>query len=318
MSLEVVTLQDSQTGSQAKILPGYGFNCFSFQAVLGGEKHEVLWAEAGFESGEKRPSGSGIPILFPFAGRLVGQEFAWEGKRYPLSLAPSDPLGNAIHGFVLNRPWQVLEQSDAQIVGEFSASGQEPEILQQWPADFSLRATYTLAANRLSCRLDVTNPGETTLPFGLGLHPYFRLPLAAGSPADGCRLIVPAGNRWEMVDMLPSGKTFPADENLSAEGVLFAGAKFDDLFGELSYEEGWCRARIVDPQAGRTLTHRFGEDFPFCVIYIPPHREAVCLEPYSTLPDAFRLEREGTRAGLKQLAPGESWQTETVIELVEG
>src|SRR5688500_248798 len=109
MALEIVTLRDESTGSSVKVLVGYGYKSYQFEAVCGGEPIDVLWSAPNFESGRERPSHSGIPILFPFPGRISGTSFDFRGRSYPLEAG--DAFGNAIHGFVLNRPWQVVEQS---------------------------------------------------------------------------------------------------------------------------------------------------------------------------------------------------------------
>src|SRR5688572_8288528 len=92
--LQRIELTDAATGSRAKILAGFGFNCYSFEPVVDGERIETLWSAPDFEAGTARPSGSGIPILFPFAGRMRGTKFEFNGKEY--NLPPGDALGNAI------------------------------------------------------------------------------------------------------------------------------------------------------------------------------------------------------------------------------
>ena len=84
MPLESVTIADEQAGTTAKILVGFGFNCYSFQVSHGDGEREVLWAAADFESGRQRASGSGIPVLFPFPGRIRGGTFSFGGRRYDL------------------------------------------------------------------------------------------------------------------------------------------------------------------------------------------------------------------------------------------
>ena len=79
-----------------------------------------------------------FPILFPFPGRISGTSFHFRGRDYPLQAG--DGIGNAIHGFVLNRPWQVVEQSDHRVVGRFHAAKVDASLLEHWPADFELAA----------------------------------------------------------------------------------------------------------------------------------------------------------------------------------
>ncbi|MEZ6109737.1 MAG: hypothetical protein R3C99_01600 [Pirellulaceae bacterium] len=45
----------------------------------------ILGSALGFGvDPEQRPSGSGIPLLFPFPGRWPGTSFTWQDKTYPL------------------------------------------------------------------------------------------------------------------------------------------------------------------------------------------------------------------------------------------
>jgi aldose 1-epimerase len=306
MSLETISLRDPNTGAAAKILPGFGFNCYSFCPQPAGEPIEVLWSHPNFASGSERPSHSGVPLLFPFAGRIRGMSYAFQGKTYTLQTL-DDHRGNAIHGFVLNRPWRVAHASATRVVGEFRASREDPKILEQWPADFEITVSYELAGNTLKSEIRITNPDDKPLPFGFGTHPYFRVPLGPGGDAAQCRVTVPVSEYWELVDMLPSGKQLKADGPRGlAAGMKFADTKLDDVFTGLSPAGGPYRATIEDPHLGRKLTVEFDKLFRECVVYNPPHREAICIEPYTCVPDPFTLAAKGIETGLRVLAPGES------------
>ena len=314
MSTQIITLKDEQRGSQAQVLPELGFNCFSFQPLVQERPMEVLWSAPNFSSGSERPSGSGVPILFPFPGRIRGTSFRFGGHEYPLP--PGDAFGNAIHGFVLNRPWRIVEQSEKKVTGEFKASVDDASILEHWPADFQIRLSYTLAGNRLITEVEITNPDERPLPFGFGTHPYFRMPLGGKGDSSHSIVTVPCKARWELVDMLPNGKKAPVrDKDSLRVGVQFSDAKFDDVFTDLTFEDGQCTTSIVDPENAATLVMSFDQQFSNCVVYTPPHREAICIEPYSCVPDAYWLEEQNIPSGLRILAPGESFKSQIEIRL---
>ena len=303
MTPEPLVISDAASGASARILSNFGFNCYSFQAAPAGEPIETLWAAPDFTSGKSKPSHSGIPLLFPFPGRLRGSHLNYHGQTYPLG--SDDGLGNAIHGFVLNRPWRIVEHLPARAVGEFQASVDEPGLLRRWPADFRLVVSYEVSGSSLVCQIKVHNPGDSALPFALGAHPYFRLPLGPGGKADDCRVTVPAKEYWELVDMLPSGRKLPATSGRDlAAGLAFAETKLDDVLTGLASEGGVVRTAISDPHSGRVLEVAFDESFSECVVYNPPHREAICIEPYTSVPDAFELEANGVKTGLRMLAPG--------------
>src|SRR4051794_28316766 len=112
-----VLLTDSQFGSQARLLPEIGFNCFSLQIPVNGQLVEVLESEPGFEAGDKRGTRSGIPWLFPFPNRIEKGRYTWNGISYELPV--SDTFGNAIHGFVMDRPWRVVTADSQTVIAEF-------------------------------------------------------------------------------------------------------------------------------------------------------------------------------------------------------
>lgn len=314
MQLEPITLTDADSGATAKIASGLGFNCYSFQPVMSGQPIEVLWSEANFLSGTCKPSHSGIPILFPFPGRLRGSHLTYHGQSYPLGT--DDGLGNAIHGFVLSRPWRIIENLGHRASGEFHASVDEPGLLRRWPCDFRISVTYEVTGWTLICEIEIHNPGDTRLPFGLGLHPYFRLPLGADGRAPACQVTVPAAQYWELADMLPTGRRLPADgPRQLSNGLRFDQMHLDDVFTGLTFSGGIGRATIDDLHSPRRLDLLFDQAFREHVVYNPAHREAVCLEPYTCVPNAYELEADGVETGLQRLDPGERFHAQFEIRL---
>ncbi len=317
MAPTCVAIRDAESGAEARVLAGFGFNCFSFRVPHGDADIELLWSEEGFEQGTKRASGSGIPILFPFPGRIQGVEFEWDGRRFKLQ--DGDGRGNAIHGFVHQRPWRVIEQSASRVVGQFQASQDDPELLDRWPADFLITVRYEVAGQSLKSRLVVENPGDTPLPCGLGTHPYFRVPIGPGT-ADNCVVRFPVTQQWELDGMITTGQRVPLTEGENyLEGVKFADMTLDNVFSGLESREGACLASIDDPHddphGGPRMEMEFSDLFRECVVYNPPHREAVCIEPYTCAPDPFRLHKQGVDAGLRILRPGESLSVDIEIRL---
>jgi aldose 1-epimerase len=315
MTSHIVELNDSESGARARVLASFGFNCFSWMPVLNDGPREMLWAEEGFEAGDKRPSRSGIPLLFPFPGRIGGAAFDFQGRHFELER--NDGLGNAIHGFVYNRPWRVLEQSASRVVGEFQASKVDRKILERWPSDFRIRVSYELRARELNSHIRYENAGDGQLPSGFGTHAYFRLPLSEGGSVDDTILVAPVRKYWEADGKLPSGKILPVQNSAEwAKGLRLGDQDFDVDYTDLQLPpNGLFRTQLKDPSSGRTLTQTFDASFTQCVVFTPPHREAICMEPYSCVPDAFRLGAQGCDTGLEILKPGESRQATIRIEI---
>jgi aldose 1-epimerase len=313
MTPEIITIRDANSGASAEILVSQGFNCFRFSALLADQPVEVLYAPADFSTGQGRPSRGGIPLLFPFPGRIPGTTFTWEGK--PYSLEPGDAFGNAIHGFALSRPWRVIEQGENRVVGQFHAWRDDPALKNRWPADFRITAEYRLSGNSLLADYRIENPCDVSLPCGFGTHPYFRVPLAGATAAD-CLVKLPVSARWELNEMLPTGRRIELSDAAAYQtGQRFGDMQFDDAFTGLQSAAGWTVASIHDPNSRITMTQRFDNNFRECVVYTPPHREAICIEPLTCVPNCFDLASRGIDAGLKILPPGGTFTVRVEIHI---
>ena len=109
--------------------------------------------------------------------------------------------------------------------------------------------------------------------------------------------------------MLPTGRTLPADGPYAlAAGLPAANMHLDGVLTDLESRGGRVACRIEDAVNRRRLTLEFDEVFRECVVFNPPHREAVCLEPYTNPPDAFALAEQGVGGGPRVLQPGESFE----------
>jgi aldose 1-epimerase len=311
---KTITIEDSGSGTRAEILPGVGFNLFSFRPVVEGVAVEVIWAEEGFGPASTL-SLHGVPLLFPFAGRLQGDTFTFEGNEYRVT-GSEVYGGNVAHGFVLSRPWRVVHAAADEAAGEFHASVDDPSLLEQWPADFRIQVTYRVQGASLISDIVIENPDTRPLPFGFGTHPYFRLPIGDGSRPDAT-ITVPASEVWTHVDGLPTGERAPVtgSEDLR-EGVRFADLAFDGVLTGLAVEDGGLvHTRIADPVSGLTVDQSFDPVFRNAIIYTPVHGEAVAVEPWTTVPNAFALGDAGIETGLNVLAHGEKWATRITISL---
>ena len=315
-----IRLHDPDSGSMALIAAETGFNCFAFQAVVAGTTVDVLDAPVDFPTGDYRPSGYGIPILFPYPNRIRSGQFSWETREFSLSAERSafDPNGNVIHGFCLDRPWRVERLGERAVVGEFQLSVDAADRLGDWPADFLIRIRYEVHDTSLRADITIENPNERNLPWGFGTHPYFRLPLGSNSRPKHCLIEVPAREEWELIDCLPTGlrRPLPKDKDLRA-GEYFDVLQFDDILtGLTTTPDDAIECVILDEAAGLQVSQRCDRRFRNVVVYTPPQRDAICLEPYTCVTDAVHLEQRGIDAGLEILPPGE--QTQLWIEIQAG
>jgi aldose 1-epimerase len=319
----VYVLEEEAGRARASVAPAHGCNCFSWQVERGGTVFDLLYADPQFFAGAK-PTRSGIPVLFPFPNRLRDGRFTWAGKEYRQPL--NDPAGkNAIHGFACRRPWRVVAQGAdseaAWLTAEFQGSVDAPDSIPHWPADYRIRLTFRLGADMLRISAAVDNPDRVPLPFGLGYHPYFRLPAVAGDRAEDYLAQAAASWLWELRDSLPAGPLLPVD----AARDLRRPRRVADL----QLDDVWhCPVAASDPRSAdvyrasvfrpgpvpEVLRLETGAAFRELVGFTPPHRQAICFEPYTCTTDAINLQQRGVDAGLLVLQPGEQWQGEVKMQ----
>lgn len=123
---------------------------------------QLLW------NGDEKYWTDRAPVLFPFVGRLTGGQYRLHGKVYPMS----------IHGFAAASEFSVLEQSADTVT---LALRDNEETLRQYPLHFEFLVRYALHGRELEIGYTVRNPNAEELPFGIGGHPGFRVPLCAGT-----------------------------------------------------------------------------------------------------------------------------------------
>lgn len=317
--MDNITLQDKQSGSSASLSLKYGFNCYEFKAVIAGRTVDVIDSAPDFPETGQRASGNGIPILFPFPNRIREGKFQWNGKAYHIpESAVSYNNGNVIHGFCLDRPWRLIDSGDQYAVGQFQLSLDAPDCQDYWPADFIIEIRYSLNGANLRADIQIKNPDSQPLPWGFGTHPYFKLPFGTDSQAGYCLVTLDAAEQWELDACMPTGQRVPvpADKDLR-EGVEFSKLSLDDVYTGLSSDSPILDCDLVDEQAGIQLTQRYNSDFREVVMFTPPGREAICLEPYTCVTDAINLQQQDIDAGLQILPPGETKDLFIEIEVGE-
>ena len=305
----VYALSRPDTRSLIEVWPAHGFNCLRWQ--VGGR--DLLYSAADWADNPV-PTRSGVPILFPFPNRIRDGVFAHDGTTY--QLAKNDPAkANAIHGFSPRNPWQVFgygaDATGAWVHGDFQLSVNAPEADRVWPGDALLSVVYRLREDRLRIDSRVRNMGERPFPFGFGLHPYFQFP---GDP-DISRYVLhaPARSVWESVNNLPTGERQPvSDERNWNRPRTIGGTQLDTVYGDLGAireDDGGLLLRATLGHVDRPgrLELWTTADFREAVLFTPPHRKAVCLEPYTCVTDAVNLQARGVDAGWRELPVGGQW-----------
>ncbi len=214
--IEVCELRSGK--AEARIVPAWGNNCVSLTWQGYSILEPVEWSVLA-----EKPTGFGIPILFPFPNRVANGRFEFGGKAYSL-----DPPR---HGFVRSRPWIVTGslagEQEAWVTALFE-SHLHPDIpVDSYPSSFSLEATYRLRPDCLILAYAARNTGQRYLPVGLGIHPYFQ------RPKQGT-LTVPANQIWELEDSLPTGEKVPVQKRYDLrKPARLEDLELDDIYTDL-------------------------------------------------------------------------------------
>jgi len=170
----------------------------------------------------------------------------------------------------------------------------------------------------MTMSITVSNPTASDLPYGFGIHPYFRLPFPPGGDPGRTRVIVPASRTWVLKDFIPTGETRPVDPRLDFRaGQPIRGLKLDDVLTGLEYDGARGACRLVDEEKGAEFRLGFDRSFRELVMYTPPDRpQVISLEPYTQTTDAINLQARGVDAGLRVLGHGAHDSFELTMETV--
>ncbi len=303
--IETYVLRDDTTKAEARIATNLGNNCYSFGIPVNGEWIDLIDPPPDLETLKNEPTKYGNPILFPFPNRIREGKFSFGGKEYTFDKAPGTP--NAIHGLLLNQPYQVesVDTADrASIVCRLD-SREFPAIMRQYPLPFEIRITHTLIETTLTLDIHIRNTGDNNMPMGFGIHPYFRVPLSSKSSAERCLITVPASKRWELEELLPTGEVSDLDEDTDfRSGKPLAGQQFDDVLTGVILSDNVSRCIIDDRDGGVRMILESDAQFRELVVYTPPSRPSICFEPYTCPSNAINLEARGIDAGVIVLEPG--------------
>lgn len=228
---------------------------------------EYLW------QGDPKYWGDRSPLLFPFVGRLTNNSYQLHGKVYPMT----------IHGFAAALEFAVVETSEDHFVLELTDN---EETRKQYPFAFALRVTYRIIGNVLKITYQVENRNSEIMPFGIGGHPGFRVPIVNGENFEDYSITFSHPNRPDRVGFTSAVYLNGHDESYP----LVDDARIDlrhDLFDEdaIILKNMAKEVTLQSKISGRGVRVSY-PDMPYLGIWHWPGTDApyVCIEPWSSLP----------------------------------
>lgn len=239
------------------------------------------------------------PILFPAIGRSNDDKYIVNGKTYNMHQ----------HGFARDYPWTVVDKGDDRITLTLVAND---ETLKLYPFNFEISVTYTLQESKLLIKFDVKNNSEQNMPFALGFHPGFNVPI------DGDQLnfndyelnFEPKIANLEQFEINPvpfrDGKKLPI-KDAKGSALPLNHRNFDDGLIVIA-NQGIRSVKLNSKKSQHSIYMRL-ESFPYLTLWTMENTDAkfLCIEPFAGLPDikADKPTDWASKEGNNHLTAGE-------------
>jgi len=285
-----VTLATSS--AQIIIAPSLGGAMLAYDATINGVSRAIF--KSSTDATDVSQSCN-FPLV-PFSNRIRDGQFDWQGKsiQLPLNFYPSK---HAIHGHGWQNVWGIEQQASDSLTLAYHHQASD------WPFDYRAEQRFSLVDNQLTLELSVTNTGNSEMPVGLGLHPYF-------TNTPQARVSANVSEMWAVDDQtLPTTLVTPPKSLTTPEGMSIADNILDNVFIQ------WMgQAKVVWPEWQAKATISTSKDCEFMVIYSPPGENFFCVEPVTHCTDAINLAAKGQQnTGHRSLAPGKTFTISMVI-----
>lgn len=297
--METISIENGELCAEIKV---HGAELKSLMRKSDGQ--ELMW------EADSNYWGKTSPILFPFIGKLEGENYRYGGQTYPAEK----------HGFARDMDFAVAEKEDSRVVFAIESND---TTLEKYPFSFRLEMEYRLEGAALQAQYRVTNKGENPMYFSLGGHPAFACPLLvngkrAGKRTDGSTIHLYGENHKPLAtDSLQATEINVHKGLLTGEQYEVAMKQgvipiVDHIFDKdaLCFAGQGVREVGIADAAGREYI-RMEADCPVWGIWSMPMSDAsyVCIEPWWGICDTEGYE--GTleeRPYTNQVAKGETWQ----------
>ena len=315
-------LNDHDAGSAIEVLPQWGNTIVGFHVTLAGQQRNVLYGP-----NEVYAIGGGIPVLWPFANRIRGGAFSWQGRLNDLRGLPQiidDGSGNPIHGMVRHCAW-FIDDIGVKGSGPYMKCSLQtkhyPSILRHF-GSATITLTYSLAGNKLTIDTEIENNDVSEIPMSLAFHPWFRVPLVVQASRDDVSVIIPARRRWLAVDGLPTGELPEVSGKYDLRRPTRIGSNnYDDVFTDLQFQqEGDGKqavSQIYDPASHGLIEVGASEEFKNVVLFVPADRpRLICVEPQTSATDAINLQHN-PEAHLIVLEPNRRFSANVWVRISE-
>lgn len=246
------------------------------------------------------------PILFPFVGKVAGNEYRIGDKAYVMKTQ---------HGFARDMEFACVEQTESSVTHCLAATEDTRKI---YPYDFELFVTHRLDAENqrlLHVIWEIRNNGNEKMYYSIGGHPAFTVPVANNKERDAYYLEFPEHDKLDYISVNPANGLAATDKTytlgLKDGFVQFFEGIYDTLIFEYKDIQ---KVRIARPDKTPYVTMDCSQ-FPFLGIWAKETGNFICLEPWigRTDNDGFAGSLE-EKYGIEVLEPGATRKVSHTIE----
>ncbi len=227
------------------------------------------------------------PILFPFVGNVVNDEYRYNGKTYHMSS----------HGFARDMDFEFAGKTSDSISFKLKATSQ---TLEKYPFDFELVVTHKLIANSIIVIWEVKNSSENEPMFySIGGHPAFRCPINDNEKRTDYKVKFKDKNELSYVLIIQETREVdhenPTVLPLKDSYLDITEHIFDK--DALIFDDNQVREVSLCTPDGKPYITMNCEEFPSFGLWSKPSSEAhyVCLEPW-----IGRCDNKGFRGELPE------------------
>ena len=269
-----------------------------------------LKSEAGTEylwSGDPSYWKGQAPNLFPFVGRLTNGEYIVYGKHYSMKN----------HGFASSSEFKLVRADSAAM--EFSLSYDDKTMLQ-YPFRFEFRVKYALEENRVMVTFRVENLDEKIMPFGIGGHPGFRVPLEESDNFEDYYLEFSQVCAPDRVGHTPAVFLSGIDQRYPLEEGKILRLHHDLFDQDAIVLKNMSREVTLRSKSGRKSVTVSFPQMQYLGIWHMPKTDApyLCIEPWTSLPSRQGVvETFECKSGLIHLLPGNVYKNAWSIMIKE-
>lgn len=139
-----ITIKVNEKGAELK-----SFNC--------NDKEYIWYSDPKFWS-------RSAPFLFPIVGSIKDKKTKINGKEYYLSQ----------HGFLRDQMFTLVDEKNNYLKFE---NTYDENTLKLYPFKYKATIEYEIDNNSVKTTITITNIGDDVMPFNIGGHPAFNVPL---------------------------------------------------------------------------------------------------------------------------------------------